>query len=118
MKSNPLVEKSQELSFEILSLCSNLSTVKGIANILNQLSRSGTSVNANIREANYPHSLSDMLAKLRIALKECYETEGWLLTLFDHNHIPEATFKPIRNKAGAIRRMLIASCKTIEGKLS
>ena len=72
---------------------------------------------ANIREANYPQSLPDMLSKLKIAKKECFEAEGWLQKLFDNNYIDEIIFKSIRNKAGTIRRMLIASCKTIESKM-
>ena len=45
---------------------------------MNQLERSATSVGANIHEANYAHGRLDFIAKLQIALKECYETEYWL----------------------------------------
>lgn len=46
--------------------------------ISNQIGRSGTSIGANIHEANYAHGKPDFIAKLQIALKECYETEYWL----------------------------------------
>lgn len=46
--------------------------------LTNQLERSSTSIEANIHEANYAHGKNDFIAKLQIALKECYETEYWL----------------------------------------
>ena len=52
--------------------------MKGHYSLTNQLERSATSIGANIREAKYAHSKSDFIAKLQIALKECYETEYWL----------------------------------------
>lgn len=42
------------------------------------MERAATSIGANIREANYAHGKADFIAKLQIALKECYETEYWL----------------------------------------
>ena len=57
---------------------------------------------------------ADMLSKFQIALKECSETEGWLQLLFHTRAINEDTFKLHRNLCGRIRRMLIASCKTLK----
>ena len=83
--------------------------------LLNYLIRkSSSSVYANIREANYGQSKADMLSKFEIALKECSETEGWLQLLFNTNGIDEVTYKNYRNLCGRIRRMLIASCKTLK----
>ena len=59
-------------------------------------------------------SKADMLSKFEIALKECSETEGWLQLLFNTQIINEETFKSHRNLCGRIRRMLIASCKTLK----
>ena len=53
-------------------------TIHGHRSIVNQLERSATSIGANIREANYAHGKADFIAKLQIALKECYETEYWI----------------------------------------
>lgn len=55
-----------------------------------------------------------MLSKFEIALKECSETEGWLQLLFNTKSIDEDTFIKNRNLCGRIRRMLIASCKTLK----
>ena len=73
-----------------------------------------SSVYANIREANYGQSKADMLSKFEIALKECSETEGWLQLLFNTNAIDEEIYEKHRNLCGRIRRMLIASCKTLK----
>ena len=95
-------------------LCQN---IKSPSNTLFQLRKSSSSVYANIREANYGQSKADMLSKFEIALKECSETEGWLQLLFNTQAINEETFKSHRNLCGRIRRMLIASCKTLKEKL-
>ena len=79
--------------------------------------RSGTSIGANINEANYGQSRADMLSKFEIALKECSQTEGWLQLLFNTNVINEDTYKKHRNLCGRIRRILISSCKTLKEKL-
>lgn len=55
-----------------------------------------------------------MLSKFEIAAKECNETEGWLKLLFNTKSIDEDTYKSHRNLCGRIRRMLIASCKTVK----
>ncbi|MBQ7106264.1 MAG: four helix bundle protein, partial [Clostridia bacterium] len=86
----------------------------GHYSLSNQLERSGTSIGANIREAKYAHSRPDFIAKLQIALKESSETEGWLQLLFNTNSIDEDAYKKYRNLCGRIRRMLIASCKTLK----
>lgn len=80
--------------------------------LTNQLLRSGTSIGANIHEAQYAHGKKDFISKLEIAQKECFETEYWLELLFGTGYIEESTYKPLQNQCGAIRRMLISSLKT------
>jgi four helix bundle protein len=109
MKENPLVDNSKVFAVDIINLCDSLKTK---AVLMNQLLRSGTSIGANIREAQYAHGKKDFISKLEIALKECYETEYWLELLFEVKAIEEAIFKDFQQKAGSIRRLLIASCKT------
>jgi len=81
-----------------------------------QIKKSSSGVYANISEAQYPQSLPDMLSKLKIARKECSETESWLTLLQTSNYIDDAQFKKLRNLSGRIRRLLTASCITIERK--
>ena len=111
MARNYLLEYSEQLATDIEMLCRN---IKAPSNTLFQIRKSSSSVYANIREANYGQSKADMLSKFEIALKECSETEGWLKILFNSNDIDEDTYKMNRNLCGRIRRMLIASCKTLK----
>ena len=111
MAKNYLLIYAEQLATEIELLCRN---IKVSSNTLSQIRKSSSSVYANIREANYGQSKADMLSKFEIALKECSETEGWLQLLFNTNGIDEDTYKNHRNLCGCIRRMLIASCKTLK----
>ena len=114
MKRNPLLECSEQLAVGIVKLCREC---KPDSNTAFQIKKSSSSVFANITEAQYPQSLADMHSKLEIARKECVETEGWLTLLLASETITEKTFKEYRNLCGRIRRMLTASCITIESKL-
>ncbi len=111
MAKNYLVIYSEQLATEIELLCQN---IKVPSNTLFQIRKSSSSVYANIREANYGQSKADMLSKFEIALKECSETEGWLQLLYNTKGIDESTYKNHRNLCGRIRRLLIASCKTLK----
>ena len=111
MAKNYLLTYAEQLATDIELLCQN---IKAPSNTLFQMRKSSSSVYANVREANYGQSKADMLSKFEIALKECSETEGWLQLLFNTQAINEETFKSHRNLCGRIRRMLIASCKTLK----
>ena len=113
MAESKLRELSTDFAVKIIKLCE---TIKGHYSLVNQLERSATSIGANIHEANYAHGKPDFIAKLQIALKECYETEYWLELLFETGCIEEMAYKSIQNDCGAIRRMLISSLKTIKAK--
>ena len=80
--------------------------------ISNQIGRSGTSIGANIREAQYAHGKADFIAKLQIALKEANETGYWLELLFKTNYITEAEYKTLDTACTSIRVMLISSINT------
>ena len=111
MPKNYLLIYSEQLATDVELLCQN---IKAPSNTVFQIRKSSSSVYANIREANYGQSRADMLSKIEIALKECGETEGWLQLLFNTKDIDEDTYKNNRNLCGRIRRMLIASCKTLK----
>ena len=111
MSKNYLLIYSEQLATDTELLCKR---IKAPSNTIFQIRKSSSSVFANIREANYGQSKADMLSKFEIALKECSETEGWLRLLFNTSAIDENTYKNLRNLCGRIRRMLIASCKTLK----
>ena len=109
MAENKLADLSTEFAIRILQLTDS---IKGHYALSNQLEKSGTSIGANIREAKYAHSKPDFIAKLQIALKECYETEYWIEIMQKAGLISEDTAKGILHDCGTIRRMLIASVNT------
>ena len=109
MKENKLVDLSMELAVNVIEFCE---TVKGHYSLVNQLERSATSIGANIREANYAHGKADFIAKLQIALKECFETEYWFELFVKANLTTQEGIKDIYNSCGTIRRLLIASINT------
>lgn len=113
MSKNYLLIYSEQLATDIELLCQN---IEAPANTVFQIRKSSSSVYVNIREANYAQSREDMLSIFEIALKECSKTEGWLQLLFNTKVIGESTFRNNRNLCGRIRRMLIASCKTLKEK--
>ena len=80
--------------------------------ISNQIGRSGTSIGANIREAQYAHGKADFISKLQISLKEANETGYWLELLFRTNYITEAEYKTLDTACTSIRVMLISSINT------
>ena len=113
MSNNILVDYSMDFSVDIVNLCDG---IKGKAALTNQLLRSGTSIGANIHEANYAQSKADFVSKLQIALKECYESEYWLELFSRTNMISADTYAKAKNDCGRIRRMLISSINTTKEK--
>lgn len=109
MTENKLAALSTAFAINILKLTDG---IKGHYSLSNQLERSGTSIGANIREAKYAHSKADFIAKLQIALKECYETEYWLEIAQKAEIISMDTVKSVFHDCGSIRRMLISSINT------
>ncbi len=112
MKENKLVELSMEFAVLLLDFVKNNKIANKV--ITNQITRSGTSVGANIHEAQYAHGKVDFVAKLEISLKEANETSYWLELLNKTNSIDAIDYKNLSRLCGNIRRLLIASCKTVK----
>lgn len=112
MKENKLADLSMDFSVQVIKLCER---IKGHYSLVNQLERSATSIGANIREANYAHGRPDFIAKLQIALKECYETEYWIELFVKSGIADRETVKGLYNQCGTIRRILISSLNTAKG---
>ena len=111
MKENKLTELSMEFAVDIINLVKYLK-YNHESIISNQIGRSGTSIGANIHEAQYAQGRKDFVSKLEIALKEASETGYWLELLYRTKYIDEQTFKAVSSKCTSLRVMLIASCKT------
>ena len=115
MKENKLAELSMSFSVQIINLVKDLKA-KHESVIANQIGRSGTSIGANIYEANYAQGARDFVSKLEIALKEASETGYWLELLYRTEYIDEQTYQTLNQQCISIRVMLIASCKTVKNK--
>ncbi len=70
-----LRNKSKEFAKQIVYMCRDIKANARESVLTNQLLRSGTSIGANIHEAQYAQGKKDFISKLEIAQKECYETE-------------------------------------------
>ncbi len=111
MHNDELSVQSMGFAVQIINLVKNLKA-KHETVISNQIGRSGTSIGANIREAQYAHSKSDFISKLQIALKEANETGYWLELLYKTDYIDEQTYKTLDSACASIRIMLISSINT------
>ncbi len=112
MKDNQLVLLSKAFAVKIIAICDSLKDRKQAVAIVNQLLRSGTSIGANIHEANYASSKADFINKFQIALKECYETEYWLDVFMKANILAETEYTDLFAKCIKIRKLLISSITT------
>lgn len=111
MPENKLVDLSFQFAVAIVGLVDDVAVPKS-SYMIDQLARAGTSIGANIHEAQYAHSKKDFIAKLEIALKEANETSYWLRLMHETNRIDTPAYQNAEKLCGTIRRLLIASCKT------
>jgi four helix bundle protein len=110
VKANPLMTKSFNLALSIIKFTQKLTEASHFI-IANQLLKSGTSVGANIREAQSPESRNDFVHKLKIAAKEADETEYWLLLCKESPLLPDP--ENLATEVNEIQRMLSASINTV-----
>jgi len=75
---NLIVDLTIEFSIQLISYCEVLDNNKKYV-LSKQLLRSGTSIGANVHEAQSPESKADFIHKMKIAAKEAVETEYWLI---------------------------------------
>lgn len=115
MKENVLVSLSKSFAVDTVNLCTEIKDRKKANVLINQLLRSGTSVGANIHEANYASSKADFVNKFQIALKECYESEYWLDLFKTTELISQDEYVSMFNTCSKIRKLLIASINTAKG---
>ena len=116
MEDSVLRNKSKSFAKEIVFLCRRLRDNKIEGVLINQLLKSGTSVGANVHEAQYAQGTKDFISKFEIALKECNESEYWLELLYETNSINENEFKKSQSACIELRRMLVSSVTTLKSK--
>ena len=112
MKENILIDLSKQFAVDVVNLCMEIKEHRKSNVLLNQLLRSGTSIGANIHEANYASSKADFINKFQSALKECYETDYWLGLFKDTHMITEDEYNTLFSQCSKLRKLLVASITT------
>lgn len=112
-KDNVTYEKAYKFAIRIVKAYQYISENKKEFVLSKQMLRSGTSVGANIAEANGAISDADFSSKISIAYKECLETKYWLSLLKDTGYINEKTFESIYQDADELGKILFAILKTM-----
>ena len=112
MKENQLVEQSLAFAVRIIKLNKYLNSEKNEYVISKQVVRCGTSIGANVNEANYAQSKADFISKMHIALKETAETEYWLKVLTLSEFLSEDLSKSLMSDCMNIKHMLISTINT------
>ena len=111
MSENKLRTLSFEFAVVVVNIVDSVKMPKS-SYMIDQFARSGTSIGANIHEAQYAQSKKDFISKLEIALKESNETSYWLKLMIETKRIDEQSYLNAEKLCGTIRRLLIASCRT------
>ena len=109
---NPIQDKSFRFAVRIVNLCKYLQTEQKEYILAKQLLRSGTSIGANVSEAQQAQSRPDFVNKLNIALKEASETEYWLRLLYETDYLTKEQFTSIFADCSEVKSMLVTIVKS------
>ena len=109
--------KSKKFAVRIVNLYKYLCNDKKEYVLSKQILRSGTSIGANIAEAECGISKKDFLSKIYIALKECVETIYWLDLLYETGYIDERMYLSMKSDCDELRKMLSATTKTTSERI-
>ena len=116
-KTGTAVSKSEDYAVRIVNLCKYLRHEKEEYVLSKQLLRSGSSIGANVAEAQRAQSRADFLSKMSIALKEANETMYWLRILYRTHYLTEREFVSMVNDTEELLRLLTSICKTVSVSL-
>jgi len=112
MSGNAVLDKSKAFAVRVVRLYQYLYDEKREFTLSRQFLRCGTSIGANVREAQHAQSKKDFLSKMNIALKEAYECEYWLELLSETDYINEQEFDSIIADCKELNRLLTSITKT------
>ena len=116
METNVIVEKSFEFAVRIVNLYKFLRKEHHEYVLSKQILRSGTSIGANVSEAQRGQSKADFIAKMSIALKEANETQYWLKLLYRTEFISRSQYESIHKDIDELLKLLTAICKAAAQK--
>jgi len=106
-----LEQKSFQFAIRIVNLCKHLRSTKKEYTLSKQLLRSGTSIGANIAEAQQAQSKADFISKLSI-LKEATESKYWIKLMSATGYLSEPEYHSILRDCTELEKMLVSSVKT------
>ncbi|MBB3124052.1 four helix bundle protein [Mesoflavibacter sabulilitoris] len=109
--NNPLADKSYQLALQIVNVYKELTNSKKEFILSKQLLRSGTSIGANVTEANGAISNADFSAKISIAYKESLETKYWLSLLKDSDFLSKIEFDKLHSNTDELSKILFSILK-------
>ena len=112
MSDNISVEKSFAFAVRIVNLYKHLVEKHKEYVLSKQLLRSGTSIGANIAEAQRGQSKADFIAKMSIALKEANETQYWLKLLYKTDYLKKSQYERMDTDVNELISLLTVICKT------
>lgn len=112
MSQGTVLEKSKLFALRIVKLYQFLTNVKKEFVLSKQILRSGTSIGANINEANCAQSRADFYSKMYIAYKESAETQYWLDLLLGGGYIDDPQYDSIFADCNELTRMLSSITKS------
>ena len=116
MSDNVIEKKSFSFAIRIVKLHKYLTTDKKEHILSKQLLRCGTSIGANVSEAERGQSKADFTAKMNIALKEANETYYWLRLLYATEYLDNKMFENIEKDVKELVAILTAICKKTNEK--
>ena len=108
---NAIYKKSFDFAIRIVNLCKHLQTEQKERVLSKQILRSGTSIGANVAEAQQAQSKADFISKLNIALKEAAETDYWLRLLHATDYMNDVQFDSMISDCDEIESLLVAILK-------
>lgn len=111
-KENIIKDKSFCFAVEIVNLYKNLSNKKNEYVMSRQLLKSGTSIGANVREAEFAQSKPYFISKMSISLKEANETDYWVELLYKTGYLDNDTYQKFKLKSSEILKLLVSIVKT------
>ena len=118
MSEATVKSKSKKFAVRIVNLYKYLCNEKNEYVLSKQILRSGTSIGANITEAECASSKKDFLNKMYIAFKECAETLYWLVLLFETDYLTNNEYKSIFDDCSELKKLLSSITKTVKNNSS
>ena len=118
LTDNLIVNKSFDFAKRIVNLNKHLALEKNEYILSRQILKNGTSIGANIFEAQNAQSNADFLSKMKIALKEATETLYWLMLLHETDYINASAFESLKKDLNDIRNILGSICKTTSDNIT